>query len=85
MLYHPLDFYIKVFVSNYAISWPCVYAKILIFTQVVLLVYDITNYSSFENLEDWLAVVTNVFAGADSVPHIALVGNKCEVASTYNY
>ncbi len=53
--------------------------------QLVLLVYDITNYSSFENLEDWLAVVTNVFAGAESLPHIALVGNKCEIASSHNY
>ena len=51
--------------------------------QAVLLVYDITNYSSFENLEDWLAVVNKV--GSSSVkedykpPHLALVGNKSEL------
>ena len=42
----------------------------------MLLVYDITNYSSFENLDDWLAAVNKVFSKGDSLPHIGLVGNK---------
>ena len=45
-------------------------------TQAVLFVYDITNYTSFENLDDWLSVVKRVFRGADKLPHMALVGNK---------
>ena len=45
-------------------------------TQAVLFVYDITNYTSFENLDDWLSVVNRVFRGADKLPHLALVGNK---------
>ena len=44
--------------------------------QGVLLVYDITNYSSFENAEDWYQKVRDVFKEADKFPHVALVGNK---------
>ena len=48
-------------------------------SQAVLFVYDITNYSSFENLEDWLAVVNRVcFKEEARMPHLALVGNKSE-------
>ncbi len=46
--------------------------------QAVLLVYDITNYSSFENLDDWLTAVNKVFSEESPLPHIALVGNKCK-------
>ena len=58
------------------------------YMQAVLLVYDITNYSSFENLEDWLAVVNKV--GSSSVkenykpPHLALVGNKSNLNWLYH-
>ncbi|XP_023930805.1 ras-related protein Rab-28-like [Lingula anatina] len=45
----------------------------------VLLVYDITNYSSFENLEDWLVVVRRVFENEGKMPHRALVGNKVDL------
>ena len=37
--------------------------------------YDITNFNSFENLEDWLALVKEVFAEGE-MPYVALVGNK---------
>ena len=47
------------------------------FLQAILFIYDITNYSSFENLEDWLAVVNRVcYRGEDGRPALALVGNK---------
>lgn len=45
----------------------------------ILLVYDITNYASFENVEDWLARVKDVFKDEDKSPHIALVGNKMDL------
>ena len=45
-----------------------------------MLVYDITNYSSFENLEDWYNAVKKVCAGG-RLPHIALLGNKSEYAT----
>ncbi|KAK0058359.1 ras-related protein Rab-28 [Biomphalaria pfeifferi] len=44
----------------------------------VLLVYDITNYSSFENLEDWFNAVKKV-CGTGPMPHMALVGNKSDL------
>ncbi|KAK1346048.1 hypothetical protein QTO34_008517 [Cnephaeus nilssonii] len=44
--------------------------------QGVLLVYDITNYQSFENLEDWYTVVKKVSEESETQPLIALVGNK---------
>ncbi|XP_070540033.1 ras-related protein Rab-28-like [Ptychodera flava] len=45
----------------------------------ILLVYDITNYSSFENLEDWLAIVKKVFTDQEKMPHLALVANKMDL------
>ena len=40
----------------------------------MLLVYDITNLQSFENLEDWYQTVIKYCAGRK--PLFALVGNK---------
>lgn len=45
----------------------------------ILLVYDITNYSSFENVEDWLKTVRSVMKHSERVPLVALVGNKCDL------
>ncbi|XP_071828519.1 ras-related protein Rab-28-like [Apostichopus japonicus] len=45
----------------------------------VLLVYDITNSSSFDNVEDWLQKVKEVFKDQEKGPHIALVGNKMDL------
>ncbi|XP_020848850.1 ras-related protein Rab-28 isoform X2 [Phascolarctos cinereus] len=44
--------------------------------QGVLLVYDITNYQSFENLEDWYNMVKKVNEESETQPLVALVGNK---------
>lgn len=44
--------------------------------QGVLLVYDITNYQSFENLEDWFSMVKKANEESDIQPVISLVGNK---------
>ena len=44
-----------------------------------MFVYDITNYSSFENLDDWLTIVQQeCFKGDAKPPHLALVANKSE-------
>ncbi|XP_067936026.1 ras-related protein Rab-28-like [Watersipora subatra] len=48
----------------------------------VLLVYDVTNTSSFENIADWLKVVQKVSKGQGPEyrkPHLALVGNKSDL------
>ncbi|CAB1325651.1 unnamed protein product [Coregonus sp. 'balchen'] len=44
--------------------------------QGVLLVYDITNYQSFENLEDWYGMVKKANEESDVQPVVSLVGNK---------
>ncbi|XP_078449014.1 ras-related protein Rab-28 isoform X1 [Lampetra fluviatilis] len=45
----------------------------------VLLVYDITNYQSFEDLEDWLGMVRKVNEEAERQPNVALVANKIDL------
>ncbi|XP_050006152.1 ras-related protein Rab-28 isoform X3 [Alexandromys fortis] len=45
----------------------------------ILLVYDITNYQSFENLEDWYSVVKTVSEESETQPLVALVGNKIDL------
>ncbi|XP_019335285.1 ras-related protein Rab-28 isoform X2 [Alligator mississippiensis] len=47
--------------------------------QGILLVYDITNYQSFENLEDWYNVVKKVNEESETQPLVALVGNKIDL------
>ncbi|KTF75537.1 hypothetical protein cypCar_00045032 [Cyprinus carpio] len=44
----------------------------------VLLVYDITNSQSFENLEDWLNMVRKSNEESGTQPAISLIGNKSE-------
>ncbi|XP_040191367.1 ras-related protein Rab-28 isoform X2 [Rana temporaria] len=48
-------------------------------TQGVLLVYDITNYQSFENLEDWFSMVKKANEESETQPFVALVGNKIDL------
>ncbi|EKX54655.1 hypothetical protein GUITHDRAFT_100130 [Guillardia theta CCMP2712] len=50
-------------------------------SQAIIIVYDITNYQSFQNAEDWLALVKRSFPDEKDLPYMALVGNKLEVAS----
>jgi Ras-related protein Rab-28 len=41
-------------------------------------VYDITNQQSFQDLDDWLALVNKAFAGKD-MPLMVLIGNKIDL------
>ncbi|RYH03774.1 hypothetical protein EON65_46985 [archaeon] len=43
--------------------------------DAVLLCYDITNYDSFANLEDWYRLVLKTFHDK-TLPFLVLVGNK---------
>lgn len=47
--------------------------------HVVLLCYDITNYDSFANLEDWYRLVLKTFEGQKTMPYTVLVGNKIDL------
>eukprot|EP00891_Asterochloris_glomerata_P004513 jgi/Astpho2/4513/fgenesh1_pm.00067_%23_24_t len=46
--------------------------------QAVILVYDITNLQSFQDLEDWMALVQKVYT-PDAMPQVALIGNKADL------
>lgn len=46
--------------------------------HAILLCYDITNFESFANLEDWYGLVTRTFAGVKR-PYLAIVGNKSKL------
>lgn len=50
--------------------------------QAVLLVYDITNYESFQNLEDWYRLVRRTFDD-DHMPYVGLVGNKSACVESF--
>jgi Ras-related protein Rab-28 len=47
--------------------------------HAVLLCYDITNYQSFQDLEDWYRLVRRTF-GSEPMPYVALVGNKTDLS-----
>ncbi|XP_036799065.1 ras-related protein Rab-28 [Oncorhynchus mykiss] len=47
--------------------------------QGVLLVYDITNFQSFKNLEDWYGMVKKANEECDVQPVVSLVGNKIDL------
>mmetsp|Transcript_34829 Transcript_34829/g.81661 ORF Transcript_34829/g.81661 Transcript_34829/m.81661 type:complete len:226 (-) Transcript_34829:33-710(-) len=49
-------------------------------SQAILICYDITNYQSFQNAEDWIALVKKVFPQPGQMPYIALVGNKVDMS-----
>lgn len=46
--------------------------------SAIVMVYDITNYDSFRDLEEWLQVVKEVYS-TGTAPYIALVGNKSDL------
>lgn len=47
--------------------------------HAVLLCYDITNYDSFANLEDWYRVVRATFKSED-LPFVGVLANKCDLS-----
>mmetsp|Transcript_56765 Transcript_56765/g.90421 ORF Transcript_56765/g.90421 Transcript_56765/m.90421 type:complete len:245 (-) Transcript_56765:124-858(-) len=47
--------------------------------NAVLLVYDITNYQTFENILDWLSIVKQAVSSNAAPPLITLVGNKYDL------
>lgn len=49
-------------------------AKYIYGSDCVILTYDITNYASFKNLQEWFQMVQLVFP--ESRPLICLVSNK---------
>eukprot|EP00747_Dinoflagellata_sp_TGD_P163384 gnl/TRDRNA2_/TRDRNA2_182011_c0_seq1.p2 gnl/TRDRNA2_/TRDRNA2_182011_c0~~gnl/TRDRNA2_/TRDRNA2_182011_c0_seq1.p2 ORF type:complete len:234 (+),score=68.99 gnl/TRDRNA2_/TRDRNA2_182011_c0_seq1:135-836(+) len=48
-------------------------------SHAVVLVYDITNYQSFQHLEDWFFLVKRTF-DKEQLPYMALMANKNDLA-----
>ena len=46
--------------------------------NAVIFAYDITNYQSFQDLEDWHELVMRSFEGRE-LPVMALLGNKVDL------
>ncbi len=46
--------------------------------QAILFAYDITNYQSFQDLEDWLGLVKKTF-DTESPPYMGLLANKVDL------
>lgn len=51
--------------------------------HAVIFVYDVTNFSTFENLSTWIEEYNRHCRGSDAVNHVPkiLVGNKCDLES----
>lgn len=47
--------------------------------KAVLLLYDITDMTSFQNLEEWYRLVRRTFKG-QPLPYLGLVGNKTDLS-----
>lgn len=48
-------------------------------SHAVILVYDITNYQTFQHLEDWLLLVRRTF-NSEPLPYLAVMANKHDLA-----
>ena len=46
-------------------------------SHAIVLTYDVTNYASFKNLQEWYQLVQSVFK--DNLPQIALMANKSDM------
>ncbi|KAJ8670492.1 hypothetical protein QAD02_001751 [Eretmocerus hayati] len=53
--------------------------KYLFEANIILLVYDVTNSSSFEILGEWIAEIREQMEDARVMPTIAMIGNKCDM------
>lgn len=47
--------------------------------DAVLVCYDLTNYASFQSVDDWMELVRKTFDGEKSMPLTALVANKTDL------
>ncbi|XP_048220088.1 ras-related protein Rab-28 [Perognathus longimembris pacificus] len=72
-----LHFTVNLF--GYLPNYCYIYIPFALVSPGILLVYDITNYQSFENLEDWYTVVKKVSEESETHPLVALVGNKIDL------
>lgn len=51
--------------------------------HAVMMCYDMTNYDSFADLQDWLRLVEDAFRGEDGtakLPFTGVIANKCDLS-----
>lgn len=67
--------------SNVTLRAKNIAKKIIIETnlQIILLVYDVTNSSSFDILEEWIAEIRQLSEDLHALPIMAIIGNKCDM------
>ncbi|XP_034938140.1 ras-related protein Rab-28-like [Chelonus insularis] len=53
--------------------------KYLYSAKLIFLVYDVTNTSSFDILEEWITTITKINDTDENDSLMALIGNKCDV------
>ncbi|KAI4486940.1 hypothetical protein M0802_012197 [Mischocyttarus mexicanus] len=53
--------------------------KYVFAANIILLVYDITNTSSFEILDEWTNKIRGMSESIEESPLMALIGNKCDM------
>ncbi|CAM9739150.1 unnamed protein product, partial [Sphacelaria rigidula] len=54
-------------------------SKYIFGAHAIVMCYDITNYDSFQNLDDWYRLVMKTFVDGNR-PYVAMVGNKCDLS-----
>lgn len=47
--------------------------------DAILLIYDVTNHGSFENIHDWLDIIKKSPGKDKKLPYLALIGNKVDL------
>ena len=47
--------------------------------HAIIFVYDVTNYDSFQDLEDWMRLVRRSYPESERMPHLIVVGNKMDL------
>ncbi|CAJ0572427.1 unnamed protein product, partial [Mesorhabditis spiculigera] len=48
-------------------------------THAALIVYDVTNSASFEDVSDWVSAVKRISKNQEKPPRLGLVGNKTDL------
>ncbi|KAK0400247.1 hypothetical protein QR680_003420 [Steinernema hermaphroditum] len=70
-------------IGGQSISGPMI-DKYVFGCHAIVLVYDVTNASSFENLSDWVSVVKRITKQQEKPPLMCLVGNKTDMEHRRN-
>lgn len=77
-MYHPFVVAVKVWDVGGSAMQSRMLDKYVFGANAIMLIYDVTNSASFENLEQWLRTSQRVTSSMDKPPMYALVANKID-------